>query len=293
MAARFDGSVRLSLLSARVGVRLDDQVPSSMLHRRRSGWDDLCVTPAIPDDIWTEFDRAIAHAELSPDIVRLWSCRGWADDPDPHGAGGCYWRPWLEIEDEHGFFTPQQLVEAESMPFEPLHRIAVFEDFAPDRLPPDSRIAAIGAALRHELEHVRQQIGCPDALGVDQLLDQAIRVRCDGVPGGAALFNFKPIELDANAAAAAYLREHHPDHVLAILESDCSQLASSRTPPERVETLLARTVACLFLFRDVCESWCNGVPFWQHVQLRDNSGTAGSIWRELEAAALSYTNSVN
>jgi len=167
----------------------------------------------------------------------------------------------------------------------PLHRIAFFQDFdANDGRLEASRVAVAGALLRHELEHARQY----DAVGSDtfdiddQFLDHAIRQRVGGLPSGTDLYNFKPMELDANAAAAMYLRDHHPEHLDAILKGPHASLARSLTPPETPETLLERTVACLFLFRDICDRNAakSGIEFWKHLKVYDSR--AAELWRALD-----------
>jgi hypothetical protein len=147
-----------------------------------------------------------------------------------------------------------------------------------------TRVAVVGAMLGHELEHARQQEAVGnDAFDIDdQFLDRAIRLRVGGLPGGTELYNLKPMELDANAAAAMYLRKCHPGHVDAILDGPFAGLARSLTPPEDPATLLTRTVACLFLFRDVCERDVEGrdIKFAQFLRPYDKK--ASELWEALD-----------
>jgi hypothetical protein len=77
----------------------------------------------------------------------------------------------------------------------------------------------------------------------------------------------------------------HPEHLDAIRTGPSNHLARSHTPAESIDTLLARTVACLFLFRDVCErEWNTQIPFWQHLDVYDPARRAGRLWRELDTA---------
>jgi hypothetical protein len=100
------------------------------------------------------------------------------------------------------------------------------------------------------------------------------------VPQRAACARGAP-EQDANAAAAMYLREHHADHVAAILQGPYAQLAHSNTPPESVDTLLARTVAYLFQFRDICVRETSDIDFAKRLAVYDKR--AAHLWRQLEA----------
>ena len=141
----------------------------------------------------------------------------------------------------------------------------------------------MGAMLRHELEHARQQDTCGDeVIDIDdQFLDRAVRIKVGGLPGGSDLYNQKPMEQDANAAAAMYLREHHSAQVDAILRGRCAPLARSNTPSESLDTLLARTVAYLFQFRDICERETGDVEFAKRLDVYHKGG--GRLWRALNA----------
>ena len=72
------------------------------------------------------------------------------------------------------------------------------------------------------------------------VVDHILRLKARGLPGGTLLYNLKPVEQDANAASAVYLRERHPDAVEAILRHpDLGQLARSL-----VGILTSATAAC-------------------------------------------------
>jgi hypothetical protein len=68
-----------------------------------------------------------------------------------------------------------------------------------------------------------------------------------GLPGSAVFYNFTPLEMDDPS------------------------------------TLLTRTVACLYLFRDVCEAMTGRVPFDKRLDAYDKR--AGQVWRELDDVA--------
>lgn len=231
-------------------------------------------------DVMQEWQRASAHAGFDDSEVRLWLCTGY--DLDKERPGAVYYKPHLSIDDDR-FLTPAQKHEAESDTYSGRHRVAIFEDFrlTDDDLG-DTLIPVLGAMLRHELEHARQQEQCGnDVLDIDdQFLDHAVRIKAGGLPGGTELYNLKPMEQDANAASAMYLREHHAEHVDRILEGPSAQLARSNTPPETLDTLLARTVANLFQYRDICNGFTDGIPFAKRLDVYD--ARAGYLWRQLD-----------
>ena len=226
-----------------------------------------------------ESDAVLDHAGFRADETRLWLCSGFAQGD---GSVACYFKPVMDIDDDHGLFTPEQRVEVESEACRPLHRIGLFEDYAEGQDLGETLRAVTGALLRHELEHARQQlIAGNDALDIDrEFLDDAMRQRVGGLPEGSNFYNFKPTEMDANAAAAMYLRAQHPEHVEAILVGPHGQLARSLTPPESPETLLARTVGVLYAFRDVCEQKADPLPFAKY--LRAYSTDAERLWAALD-----------
>lgn len=231
--------------------------------------------------LMVEWRRAVEHAGFAETDVSLWLCTGY--DVDNERPGAVYYKPHLEIEDDR-FLTAAEKQEAESDAYRQRHRVGIFEDF---RCREDdlgkTLLPVMGAMLRHELEHARQQAACgDDVLDIDdQFLDRALRIKAGGLRSSTDLYNQKPIEQDANAAAALYLREYHVDHVDAILRGPCAQLARSNTPPESLGTLLARTVACLFQFRDICVRDTGDIAFAKRLDVYDKR--AGRLWRELEA----------
>jgi hypothetical protein len=227
--------------------------------------------------IGDELPLAIEHAGFAPDRVKVWTCTGGERD----GCRAIWFKPTMKIDDDR-FLSDEQKQEAELPEHRDKHRIAIFHD-AP--IAADLASALMGALLRHELEHARQF----DVAGVttldihDNLLQPAIQRMAGGLPGSAVFYNFTPLEMDANAAAAQYQRDHHRDAVDAILVSDQSQLARALMPPNDPSTLLTRTVACLYLFRDVCEAMTGRVPFDKRLDAYDKR--AGQIWRELDDVA--------
>ena len=60
--------------------------------------------------VLSEWDRALTHAGIDPTEAHLWHCRGWAG-PEGEAPGACYWKPWLDIDDDPGFLSSEQRFE--------------------------------------------------------------------------------------------------------------------------------------------------------------------------------------
>jgi hypothetical protein len=108
-----------------------------------------------------------------------------------------------------------------------------------------------------------------------------------GLPRTATFTNLKPIEQDANAASAMYIRNRFPQAVDSLLDDiDDAPLVRSLTPPGRHETLVARMIAFLFLYEELCsafaEEWTwSFSEFLEH----DIAPGAGALWENLSTAA--------
>jgi hypothetical protein len=110
-------------------------------------------------------------------------------------------------------------------------RIAVCADFDEDD---PLELAILGAKLRHELRHAEQRLSAyaAELFSLVELADQVARVKVGGLQGGASIYNLMPTEVDANAAAAGFLRAHHGAVVADVLRGDDAAPARSNTPPE-------------------------------------------------------------
>lgn len=74
----------------------------------------------------------------------------------------------------------------------------------------------------------------------------------------------------------------HAEQVEAVLQGDHAQLARVNCPPESFDTLLTRTVAALYPFRDVTERDLagSGLPISTH--LFGCSREACELWKQME-----------
>jgi hypothetical protein len=220
---------------------------------------------------------ALDHAGLDEDDFYLLACPGAV--VEGHAKAASY-EPGVEQEGDN-LLSGAVLVEANDPDHLLKHRIAVFEDVDEDD--PVERAILI-ATLRHEIEHARQRMACGGLLfAVDQYADDAIRFKAGGLAGSSIFYNFKPIEQDANAAAAMLLRDRFgPEIVAAVLRSGDAALARSLTPPGPPESLLARTVCFIYLFGDIVEAESrgpNGISFGERLDVV--SKNAGNLWRTL------------
>jgi hypothetical protein len=146
-------------------------------------------------------------------------------------------------------------------------------------------IAAFSGTLRHELEHARQWNACGvSVFQLSELADWVLARKLRGLVGGNRFTNLKPVEQDANAASAVFLRARWPDEVTALLDDpNDGPLARSLTPPGSTATLVTRMVAFLYLYEDLCAAleatWA--ISFAQHLD-RIAPG-AGHLWRRLQS----------
>jgi hypothetical protein len=74
-----------------------------------------------------------------------------------------------------------------------------------------------------------------------------------GLPNSAVLYHLEPIEMDANAASALFVRCSYPETLAALLASEDAVLARSNTPPGDLRDLPAKTVAFMFVLREIAE----------------------------------------
>jgi hypothetical protein len=198
-------------------------------------------------DVWNE---AVLASGLDPLRVHLLPVPGAA--VADHNKAACY-PPHIDLIDEpHDLLRGAMLTEANLSEHRDKHRIAIYEDVDADN---PQAVAIMAATLRHELRHVEQrERWSGDLFALDELAGQLVTWKVGGLPKGAPLYHLKPIELDANAASALFLREHYPDQLQAILESEDGVLARSNTPPGSLDDLPAKTVCFMFSLREVAEN---------------------------------------
>lgn len=228
-------------------------------------------------DIDSQWDLASTHAGIGTDRCHRWGVPGADLGGD---IGAILLRPGpLRGQVPDGAVVPDAILgELDRAEHQRLHRIVVAVD---------TPAAVTGARLRHELEHVRQELAHPPLGGLHGLILEILRLKVGGLRGCAGMYiNAMPHEHDANAAASTFLLEHHgPAASLLRADPNLQQLACSLVAPEPLETLPARMVAHLWLYRTSCQAFAEacGRPFGELVD--DRFAGCGDYWRALEALA--------
>lgn len=149
----------------------------------------------------------------------------------------------------------------------------------------DRTIEGLAALIRHELEHaVQDQEHGQKVEGLYHLALQVLAQRVGGLPGSGLLYTVIPNELDANAAAAMFVRTRYgEDRVRELLEARDKDSATFRSlvGPAPLETLPERLLAFFITHRDLCESYAQrqNFPFRQLIDLEWHG--AGAVWRRL------------
>jgi hypothetical protein len=226
------------------------------------------------------WDVAVRASGLDPEQVHLLPIPGAA--VRGFNQAVCYPPGDLLIDDPEDLIRGNALDEANSSEHIRKHRIAIYEDVDPDD---PFEVALLGAKLRHELRHAEQHEACGKALlDLDELAGDVILWKAGGLPRSNSLYHMKPMEIDANAASAEFVREAYPGQVEALLESEDGVLARSNTPAGDLLDLPAQTVAFLFLFRSIAEDpdrVDSGLAF------RDRLRLIGQQWADLWMALAS------
>lgn len=203
------------------------------------------VTPKLIAAVRPEWEAARADAGFAEVDMRLYPFAGVQSTDGSHAY----------------YFVPgQDLVQSEKFPDElgrqlqdanehrDSHRIAIWVE-APT--------VALGAKLRHELEHARQfdAHGKP-LFNLNDVVLATLSERVGSLPGGGVLYNLNPMEIDANAASARFAWSRFGEEVCrehCAERSDYGALFRSLTPPAPLETLPLRMLTFLFEFADLAE----------------------------------------
>jgi hypothetical protein len=224
-----------------------------------------------------EWEAALEDAGLSGEecLVRLTD-----RSPTDTGRGAQWWEPGMTIEADENLVTEELAAELNSPENLHRHRVVVRRPLTSGPV----AIAAFSGKLRHELEHARQWNACGHAVfQLSELADWVLSRKLVGLPSGRVFTNLKPLEQDANAASAVFLRRRMPDAIEALLDDPGdAPLARSLTPAGSPETLVTRMVAFLYLYEDLCAAleatWAIG--FAEH--LDEIAPGAGALWRTLQ-----------
>jgi|GEM_PF-5125976 len=240
----------------------------------------MTISPAITPAVAAQWRLALAEAEIGETDAHLLSVAGQAPPNEPKAA---YYPAGRSLVDEPGdIIRGPALEEANSVAVINKQRIAIYADF--DETDPLD-LAIVGGKLRHELRHAEQRLSAcgPELFNLVELADEIARVKVGGLPGGASIYNLMPVEVDANAAAAGFLRAHHGTVVAEILRGNDAALARSNTPPGDIADLPAKTVAFMFVFREIAENPAQFANITFERRLEHISSAAAARWRALAA----------
>lgn len=219
----------------------------------------MSISPDAEPFIAAIWERVLGHAAVDPERFHLLPVAGAAVRGCNQAA--CY-PPGNELYDEpEDLLRGAILNEANLSEHRHKHRIAIYEDIDEDD---PLAVAVMAAKLRHEVRHGEQREVCGNRLfALDELADMLVGWKVGGLPGGAALYHLKPVESDANAASARYLRTCHGDVVDELLDGPDGVLARSNTLPGELEDLPSKTVAFMFTMREIAEDPVHGQPTFE------------------------------
>jgi hypothetical protein len=242
----------------------------------------ILIKDLADEEIQQEWRAAVTHAGFDQGEVALWL--GEEKPEEIRDVGAQCFAPHLDPDPPY-LFSGEQWDEAVSEPFRDRHRIVLQAAYElPGDLDGSCLRALVGALLRHELEHARQTARWgPDLFNVyQQFILRAMWKTFGGSISGEYL-NLVPIELDANAAAAVYLREQHPGAIDQLRGTDWANLCRNVRGPQPRGTLMQRMIAFLSIFRDAIEELEDGSPVGNRLRLYH--AEAAEMWERLVAEA--------
>jgi hypothetical protein len=177
-------------------------------------------------DIW---EAAVRDAGLAiSDVALVWRL----GQPRPTGQEAASWRPNSIIDPE--FDDDDEFAElldwANSATIRPLRRVLVWTGRTPE---------GVAGLLRHELEHTIQLAAHPELDRLHRRAREELMIR--GATGKS--YNAVPMEVDANRAAARFLRGRYGADRLQQLVAYGDKDAACFRPtmdPEPLDTLVER-----------------------------------------------------
>lgn len=229
----------------------------------------------LDPQIETVWLAAVEDAGRDPDECLLYLFAGVKSET---GYSGWHFQRGLHIDeaDHFGAAVNAVLPELNSDECVDAVRIIVWRD---------RTVEGLAAVIRHELEHaVQNEAHGPGVEGLYHLALQVLAVRVNELPGSGLLYTTIPNELDANAAAAIFVRTRYgAGRIFELLEARDEDSAAFRSlvGPASLDTLPERLLAFFITHRDLCEAYAHeqGFAFWQ--LLNAHCKGAGAAWRQL------------
>jgi hypothetical protein len=201
--------------------------------------------PDLPHDIEEVWLAALADAQIDADDALLYLLDG---EQGSNGYGARYLHRHLHIYPEGEAEEIHPLLdEMNDGACIDAYRIVVFRD---------RNIEGIAALIRHELEHARQRdVHGQPLMELSGIAENVISERVGGLKGGAFLYQTIPVEMDANAAAASFVRARYGadriDELLRAGDKDSAAFRSLVGPPP-LETLPDRMIRYFATMPDLC-----------------------------------------
>lgn len=148
----------------------------------------------------------------------------------------------------------------------------------------DRTIEGLAAMIRHELEHaVQAETHGQKVEALYHLAMHVLAVRVGGLPGGGLLYTTIPNELDANAAAAKFVRARYGgERINALLDAheEDGALFRSHVGPGPVESVPERLFGFFISHRDLCQRFADEAGFDFATLLDLEWRGAGALWRD-------------
>lgn len=229
----------------------------------------------LPPEIEEVWLAALADAEIHPDEALLYVLDG---EQGSNGYSARYLHRGLHIYlDGEAEEIHPLLVEINDDACIDAYRVVVFRDRTLD---------GIAALIRHEFEHARQRdVHGQQLMQLYDIAENVIAERVGGLVGGGFLYQVIPVEMDANAAAAVFVRERFGaqriEELLHMGDKDGS-VFRSLVGPATIETLPERMIRFFATIPDLCER-CgerNNVTFTELLDIHGWRG-AGAVYERL------------
>lgn len=232
------------------------------------------LPPAI-EEVWL---AALVDAGLDSREALLYVLDG---DKDSNGYGGRHFHRYVEADRQGEAVELHPLLdELNHDECIDSHRVVVFRD---------RTIEGVAALIRHELEHGRQQdVHGPRLMKLYGIALSVISERVGGLPGAGFLYQVIPLELDANAAAATFVRGRYGaaaiDELLRDGDGDGAAFRSLVGPPP-IDTLPERMVRFFATMPDLCDRLAgnNNTTFAELLDLYGDWRGAGAVYNRLLA----------
>jgi hypothetical protein len=241
----------------------------------------MSISGSASEAMVGQWRLALADAGVHEDQVHLIAVPGL---PGPKAPKAITYVAGAELKEEipeEAILSGTALREANSPAYIDKVRVAATFTGYPEDQPVD--LAILAGKLRHEVRHVEHRLSpvWTELFELEYLTYEVSARRAEGQPNERMFYTQMPTEVDANAAAARFLRRRHPLAVDGVLGTEDAVLASSATPPGTIEDLPEKCVDYLFAFREIAEALDLGDGLNHEKRMIAISAPAIERWRSL------------